>query len=68
MKFYLVPIYNRQKANFGMQRACQWEWAAFVNPAREDGVAFFHWQRVSDRGKEYQFARFNKVIFRYILY
>lgn len=66
--FYLVPFYNRHKANFGMQHVRHWEWASFVNSAREDGVSFFHWQRASDRDKEYPFAKFNKVIFINKLY
>lgn len=45
-----------------MRRVRPWVWAPFVNPAREDGVAFFHWRRVADEGKEYPFAKFNKVL------
>lgn len=55
------PTYKLQKARLGMRRVRPWVWAPFVNPAREDGVAFFHWRRVADEGKEYPFAKFNKV-------
>lgn len=52
-----------------MRRVRPWIWDTFVNPAREDGFAFYHWRRVADEGKEYPFAKFNKVhiIFKYIL-
>ena len=33
----------------------------FVNPARKDGAIFHHWRRAADEGKEYPFAKFNKV-------
>lgn len=46
-----------------MRRVRPWVWAPFVNPAREDSVAFYHWRRVADEGKEYPFAKFNKVFF-----
>lgn len=35
----------------------------FTNPARTDGAVFHHWRRVADEGKEYPFAKFNKVIY-----
>lgn len=58
----LGPAYKLQKARLGMRRVRPWVWAPFVNPAREDKVAFFHWRRVADEGKEYPFAKFNKVL------
>lgn len=58
----LAPTYKNQKARLGMRRVRPWVWAPFTNPAREDGVAFHHWRRVADEGKEYPFAKFNKVI------
>lgn len=61
-KFYLGPTYKLQKAKLGMRRVRPWVWAPFVNPAREDGVAFYHWRRVAEEGKEYGFAKFNKVL------
>ena len=27
----------------------------------QDGAVFHHWRRAADEGKEYPFARFNKV-------
>lgn len=33
----------------------------FTNPARKDGAVFHHWRRVADEGKDYPFAKFNKV-------
>ena len=33
----------------------------FNNPARTDGAVFYHWRRLADEGKEYPFAKFNKV-------
>jgi DNA methyltransferase 1-associated protein 1 len=33
----------------------------FSNPARKDGAVFHHWRRTADEGKEYPFAKFNKV-------
>ncbi|XP_050541336.1 DNA methyltransferase 1-associated protein 1 [Daktulosphaira vitifoliae] len=56
------PTYKLQKARLGMRRVRPWIWTPFVNPAREDKVAFYHWRRVADEGKEYPFAKFNKKI------
>lgn len=33
----------------------------FTNPARRDGAIFHHWRRAAEEGKDYPFARFNKV-------
>lgn len=33
----------------------------FTNPARKDGAMFYHWRRAAEEGKDYPFARFNKV-------
>lgn len=38
-----------------------WKWMPFTNPARKDGAMFFHWRRAAEEGKDYPFARFNKV-------
>ena len=27
----------------------------------QDGAVFYHWRKVADEGKDYPFARFNKV-------
>lgn len=56
------PTYKLQKANLGIRRVRPWVWTPFVNSAREDGVQFHHWQRAADVGKEYPFAKFNKVL------
>ncbi|XP_025197117.1 DNA methyltransferase 1-associated protein 1 [Melanaphis sacchari] len=56
------PTYKLQKARLGMRRVRPWVWAPFINPARADGVPFYHWRRVADEGKEYPFAKFNKKI------
>ncbi|KAF0764837.1 DNA methyltransferase 1-associated protein 1 [Aphis craccivora] len=56
------PTYKLQKARLGMRRVRPWVWAPFINPARKDGVPFYHWRRVADEGKEYPFAKFNKKI------
>ena len=33
----------------------------FTNPARTDEAVFYHWRRLADEGKDYPFAKFNKV-------
>ena len=53
--------YKQNKARIGLSRVRQWEWASFVNPARDDGAEFSHWRRKQDRGVGYAFANFNKV-------
>lgn len=40
----------------------------FTNPARTDGAVFHHWRRLADEGKDYPFAKFNKVITTKALY
>ena len=32
-----------------------------VHAYLQDGAIFHHWRRVADEGKDYPFARFNKV-------
>lgn len=49
------------KAKLGMKKVRAWKWMPFTNPARKDGAIFYHWRRVADEGKEYPFAKFNKV-------
>lgn len=49
------------KAKLGMRKVRPWEWMPFSNPGRTDGAQFHHWRRVADKGKEYPFAKFNKV-------
>lgn len=56
-----TSMYKQKKAKLGIKRVRPWEWAPFVNTAREDGVKFNHWRRVADKDKEYPFAQFNKV-------
>jgi len=49
------------KAKIGSSRVRPWKWMPFTNPARKDGAIFHHWRRLADEGKDYPFARFNKV-------
>jgi DNA methyltransferase 1-associated protein 1 len=42
-----------------MKKVRKWRWSPFTNPARNDGVQFCHWQRVTDEPKEYPFAKLN---------
>lgn len=51
------------KAKLGRRHVRPWKWVPFTNPARTDGAVLYHWRRVADEGKEYPFARFNKVRF-----
>lgn len=50
------------KAKLGMRKVRPWKWMPFSNPARTDAAVFHHWRRVADEGKEYPFAKFNKVL------
>lgn len=49
------------KAKLGRRHVRPWKWVPFINPARTDGAKLYHWRRAADEGKEYPFARFNKV-------
>lgn len=60
----LAQGYKQLKAKLGMRKVRPWKWMPFTNPARSDGAVFNHWRRIADEGKEYPFAKFNKVIFR----
>lgn len=63
--------YKQMKAKLGMRKVRPWKWMPFSNPARTDGAVFHHWRRISDEGKEYPFAKFNKVFilfFRFLNY
>ncbi|CAB0012807.1 unnamed protein product [Nesidiocoris tenuis] len=53
--------YKSNKAKLGMKSVRPWKWTPFSNPARKDNAMFFHWRRVCDEGKDYPFAKFNKV-------
>lgn len=53
--------YKQMKAKLGMKKVRPWKWMPFTNPARKDGAVFHHWRRVADEGREYPFAKFNKV-------
>ena len=53
--------YKQNKAQLGVRKVRPWKWMPFVNPARKDGAIFHHWRRAADEGKEYPFAKFNKV-------
>lgn len=54
--------YKQMKAKLGMRKVRPWKWMPFTNPARSDGAVFYHWRRIADEGKEYPFAKFNKVV------
>lgn len=53
--------YKQTKAHLGVRKVRPWKWMPFTNPARKDGAIFHHWRRAADEGKEYPFAKFNKV-------
>merc|ERR1719189_3155487 len=54
--------YKQMRAKLGMRKVRPWKWMAFTNPARKDGLVLNHWRRVTEEGKDYPFARFNKVV------
>jgi len=54
--------YKQMRAKLGMRKVRPWKWMAFTNPARRDGLVLHHWRRSQDEGKDYPFARFNKVV------
>lgn len=56
------------KAKLGMKKVRPWKWMPFTNPARKDGAVFHHWRRVADEGREYPFAKFNKVNHVYLFH
>ena len=53
--------YKQMKAKLGRRHVRAWKWVPFTNPARTDGAVLYHWRRAADEGKDYPFARFNKV-------
>lgn len=53
--------YRTVKAKLGCKKVRPWKWMPFTNPARKDGAIFHHWRRMAEEGKDYPFARFNKV-------
>lgn len=53
--------YRTVKAKLGCKKVRPWKWMPFTNPARKDGAIFHHWRRAAEEGKDYPFARFNKV-------
>ena len=67
-----VPAASPQKAQSpfsffrdkrkGLNKHVQWEWKAFVNCARTDGLELKHWQKKGLEWDEYPFARFNKKL------
>ncbi|KAL5021544.1 hypothetical protein ScPMuIL_000699 [Solemya velum] len=54
--------YKQMKARIGSSQVRPWKWMPFTNPARKDGAVFHHWRRIADEGKDYPFARFNKMV------
>jgi len=53
--------YKQIRAKLGMRKVRAWKWMPFSNPARKDGLVLNHWRRVTEEGKDYPFARFNKI-------
>lgn len=60
--------YRTVKAKLGCKKVRPWKWMPFTNPARRDGAIFHHWRRVAEEGKDYPFARFNKVDMHFSLH
>lgn len=58
---FLGKGYKQTKAQLSVRKVRPWKWMPFTNPARKDGAVFYHWRRAVDEGKEYPFAKFNKV-------
>lgn len=54
--------YKQMRAKLGMKKVRPWKWMPFTNPARKDGLILYHWRRAQEEGKDYPFARFNKVV------
>lgn len=59
-----APVYKQPKVIIGTSRVRRWQWVAFTNSARSDGLVLHHWRRAGDVESEedYYFARFNKHI------
>ena len=53
--------YKQMRAKLGMRWVRPWKWMPFTNPARKDGLVLHHWRRSTEEGKDYPFARFNKI-------
>jgi len=53
--------YKQMRAKLGMRKVRPWKWMPFSNPARKDALQLHHWRRATEEGKDYPFARFNKV-------
>jgi DNA methyltransferase 1-associated protein 1 len=56
-----APGGYKQKVNLGAKKARKWKWTPFTNPGRKDGAVFYHWRRIGEEGREYPFAKFNRV-------
>ncbi|VDN37470.1 unnamed protein product [Dibothriocephalus latus] len=58
-----APVYKQPKVVIGTSRVRRWQWVAFTNSARSDGLVLHHWRRAGDdeSDEDYYFARFNKV-------
>jgi hypothetical protein len=50
------------KAKLGSKKVRPWKWMLFINLAPKDGAIFFYWRRAVEEGKDYLFARFNKIV------
>lgn len=54
--------YRTMKAKLGSKKVRPWKWMLFINLAPKDGAIFFYWRRAVEEGKDYLFARFNKIV------
>mmetsp|Transcript_40648 Transcript_40648/g.63487 ORF Transcript_40648/g.63487 Transcript_40648/m.63487 type:complete len:375 (-) Transcript_40648:42-1166(-) len=54
-----LPNFKKRR-RVGMQ--VQWEWTAFSNSGRTDGLELKHWQKKGVQWDDYPFAKFNKKL------
>ena len=52
----------KAKIKLGTKRVGKWEKKGFRNPARVDGVTFFHWQKAKRLEEAYKFSKFNRKL------
>lgn len=58
-----VPtIVSTDLRKMGKGQFQKWVWSRFNNPARTDGLKLYHWQRLEDINKDYEFAQLNHKI------
>lgn len=56
----MIPVLKEKKEE--RKERQKWVWSGFLNPARNDDLKLFHWQRIEDVKKDYEYAQFNKTI------